>query len=357
MRTLSLISMLGIFFFTSLPPVHSQGASTAVAVSTFDYSRRSADPLFVSMIYDHVTELLGNTPNVVLVSRGDDWQRIYEEQELLKTEPFILSETVEQGRMIGAEKLVVGKVYLTNVEREINQSYSVSFSIYLAVVNVETGLVEDNIMVTPEGIRDVDKMVKVVKKTRLLLNLKLPGPFNDILERIIKIFELFDLVASQTVESGSQQDAFLMALEQMDNHVVPFLNYHFASQTDGYSPTTGKKAEIKEGARRPGQKDDYVASSSTSPAIKKIVYEDEALAAQNKILVEGIMEEGQQYELVKAIPMPGGKRVIKQADLIAEEVQGAYTVMSVKNNKGDIRDFWDMDYLSVRPANNAIGGN
>ncbi len=349
MRTLNSILMLGIFFFSSLDCTHSQKASTAVAVSPFDYSRRSADPLFVSMIYDHTATLLNNTPNVTLVGRGSDWIKIYEEQELLKTEPFILSETVEQGKMIGAEKLLVGKIYLTDVKRESSQSYSVSFSIYLGIVNVETGLVEDNIMVTPEGIRDVDKMVKIVKKTRYLL--KLP-PQLDILKKIIKAFEFFDLVASQTFDSGNQQDAFQKALVSMDKHVVPFLNYHFAGQTNGYSPSNRKKAEIKEGIRNPGQKDDYIPPSPTTPpATKKIVYEDEYLATQNKILVGGVLEEGQRYELVKIIPMgDGNKRIIKEADLIAEEVQGDVTVMSVKNSKSNIRDYWGMDNLDIRLA-------
>ena len=50
---------------------------------------------------------------------------------------------------MGAEKLLNGKVYLTEVRREGPESFSVSFNIYLAVVDVESGEVEDNIMLSP----------------------------------------------------------------------------------------------------------------------------------------------------------------------------------------------------------------
>ena len=204
---------------------------TIVGMAPFEWNQRTADPTYVSMIYDHISFLLANNSGIQLVSRDEGWEQIQEERDLIKTEPFILTETIQQGRSKGAEKLLVGKVYLTEIRRQ-RDGFSASFSLYLGVVDVESGIVEDNIMVSPRGLEDSDKMIKVLLTMQRFQFL----PRNIFFTRFLGALELFDLFATYNIGGVTQDDSFRESLNQLDQIVIPFLEYHFNGVTDNYTP-------------------------------------------------------------------------------------------------------------------------
>ena len=221
----------------SLQNLHSQElVKIPVGVAPIEWNSRTANSTYVSMIYDHLTYLLNNNSAVTVVDR-QGWELIQEERELLKTEPFILTETIQQGMSLGAQKLVTSKVYLTDLQ-QAGTGFEVTFSIYLAIVDVETGVVEDNIMLSPRGLEDSDKIIEIMKAIRRARLL----PTNRFVDRVISIMELFDVLTKYQVGGLTQDDAFKEALNQLDKSLIPFFDYHFKGVTDGsYTPDNEKR--------------------------------------------------------------------------------------------------------------------
>jgi hypothetical protein len=229
------IYLLVFCILISQPLQAQEKAKIPVGIAPMEWNSRSANPTYVSMIYDHITYLLSNNSAVTVVDRRG-WETIQEEQELLKTEPFILTETIQQGKTLGATKLITGKVYLTDIQSAGN-GFEVSFNIYLAIVDVETGVVEDNIMISPRGLENSDKAIEVLRAIRRAQIL----PQNRFIHRIISIMELFDVLAKYQIGGIDQDDSFEQSLNQLDKALIPFFNYHFNGITDGYTPDKNKK--------------------------------------------------------------------------------------------------------------------
>ncbi|MEO1415208.1 MAG: hypothetical protein AAFW00_08015 [Bacteroidota bacterium] len=207
-----------------------------VGIAPFEWSSQSADPIYVSLIYDHVKSLLVKYPTVKLVAR-DSWKAIQEERELLKTEPFILSETIQQGRSAGAEKLVTGKIYLIDIQR-INNNFKISFNLYLAIADVEEAFVIDNITLSPNGIQDSDKFIQVLRAMSVVNG-------TQVLTPLMNTMELADaLETSQEIGALDEKSFFEKALEDMDKNLIPFFDYYFGTDKSGYKPADGPKTPV-----------------------------------------------------------------------------------------------------------------
>jgi len=327
-----MLSMLFLFVFTTTSVNAQLAPRTKVLVAPFDYSSRTADPTFVSMIYDHISFLLGQNSAVQLIGGDSEREKIYKEQDVVKTEPYIKEEQIEQGKLKGAEKLLTGRVYLTQVKREGHDSYSVSFSIYLAVVDMESGTVEDNVMLSPNGIEDSDKMLKILKKLRYID--ALPGKRN-MLAKMIDLMELADIAVSYNVGGLDQNSSFEEALKQMDKDLIPFLNYHFGGETDGYTPKGGKKPAIK------GAGGKNVAS--------KQAYEVAKVLDSKKLLVKSTgLRKGMKLVALELEKLGDGVREVKMADFVVDEMQGDYAVIKLKTRKVDLENIATNDNIVIR---------
>jgi len=324
---------LALFYILfSIPPLLAQDdAKALVALAPFEWNPRTADGTYVSMIYDHISYLLANNSAVELVSRGEDWDKIEEERDLLKTEPFILTETIQQGKSKGAEKLLVGKVYLTEITQE-EDGFSISYSIYLGVVNVESGVVEDNIMLSPRGLEDSDKILKVLRAVKRLQFL----PRGIFLDRFISTMELFDLFATYNIAGITQDDTFQESLNQMDKVIVPFLDYHFGGITTDYVPKEQRKAPVVEASS------ESFDESGTSDEEMAIRYQFIDKLPENQIRVYGGELTGirpstklnfiTETELTKISPNGDtihGNEVKNHGELKFERYEGDFSIFSM----------------------------
>lgn len=327
MKFFKLLALLGIFCF-SIANVSAQSDRSKVKMSAFDYSRQAAKDVYVTMIYDHISTKVGKYPKVILI-RDDGRKAADKEHDEIMSESFSNSELVEQGRYAGAEQIVFGRVYTTQVIRESYESYSVKLRLYLAIIDVESGSTIDEVILSPHGRESIDKMREITRKWNRIPQM-LRKRFKP--EKILAWFEAYDL--AKTISGTDENDSFQKALDQMDKGLVPFLDYHFAGKVDGgYQP----EAKIT-------TQDNNVSA----PAPENYVIE---MIEDNKlILPSGGLKKGMKMVALQLKTLSSGKvREIKIADLIVEEMQGDVAVVKPKGKKVKAEDM-DKPDIVIRIA-------
>lgn len=200
------ILFLSFFLMSNLLSALANHApdGTTIGFLPLTYSPR-VDRDKVLIIDGHLEETLSKISSISLLNRKH-WGKIQQERDLQKTDDFVSSETIEQGRSLGAEKLFYGHVYEFKEDNTKNGPQT-KFRISVGIVDVTTGETVASDMFNVSGISDADKA----------------GYLKEDAGTILEALSIFGGDAELTSHMSA-------ALEALDSKVNPFMTDYFGGE-------------------------------------------------------------------------------------------------------------------------------
>jgi curli biogenesis system outer membrane secretion channel CsgG len=138
--------------------LQAQTDKTCVGILSFTYVDGSANPQDVNSIQEEVTNAFVKTKRFNIVDRSK-MDAIKSEKELQKSDDFIDGKVVDQGKSIGAQYLISGRVISAQATQvntkqangSMTTSYQAKITVSLKVIDVATGQVIASDQIQPSS--------------------------------------------------------------------------------------------------------------------------------------------------------------------------------------------------------------
>lgn len=152
-QTLTLFLILLVF------GASAQEGKTVIGVAPFSFSSRTVKQGYAEVIFNYVINSLDKTKRFKVLDRLYGPQVITIEKELNKGQDFVDGVAVDQGKQMGAQYMVFGRVNSATCFRNSNGNYEGNVSLFIRIFNVETGEVEASEIITPYGRSELKEFV------------------------------------------------------------------------------------------------------------------------------------------------------------------------------------------------------
>jgi hypothetical protein len=154
--------MVALLLFLGSVELFAQPVRDTVAIPDFDYPQLELKKSDAQAISEWFTIALQNTGKYVILERSS-LDKIFKEQKLSSSEFFNEEKAIELGRLIPAQKLILGRIGVFDKDR---------FTITIKMINSKTGVVEG----TPDVIEHTGKLADIRAKVEISAK-KIAGTF------------------------------------------------------------------------------------------------------------------------------------------------------------------------------------
>lgn len=137
---------------------------TRVALAPLSYDRNTANENSAEKLYHYLFNALFNTKRFTVVDRLDGYKRIVIEKKLQEGSDFIDGKVVAQGKLQGASLMIFAHLNTAQASPVTDAngkttSFSGDLSLFIRIVDVESGQVLASQIITPSGISAIGKEV------------------------------------------------------------------------------------------------------------------------------------------------------------------------------------------------------
>ena len=184
-----------------------------VALAPLSYDRSTASQASGEKLYHYILDALFNTKRFTVVDRLDGYKRIVVEKKLQEGTDFIDGKVVAQGKLQGAGLIIFAHVNVaqSSENKDANgkvTGYSGDLSLFVRILDVETGQVIASQIITPNGISAIGNEVERQNSK---------GGLNTIFKGIL----------SGGCNGSNPQTALEACMSKINPHIRQFVNDNF----------------------------------------------------------------------------------------------------------------------------------
>lgn len=184
-----------------------------VALAPLSFDRSTANQASGEKLYHYILDALFNTKRFTVVDRLDGYKRIVVEKKLQEGTDFIDGKVVAQGKLQGASLIIFAHVNVaqSSENKDANgkvTGYSGDLSLFVRILDVETGQVIASQIITPNGISAIgDEVDRQNSK----------GGLNNIFRGML----------SGGCSGSNPQSALESCMSKINVHIRQFVNDNF----------------------------------------------------------------------------------------------------------------------------------